>query len=168
MPAREPLKSFEYVLDPCSSLPRRSPYLVSDNGISDIWAYDLKTQSQVEVASNDLSSLLHQLPCVSLDPLRFNHVILNYCRIFSAYLACAMIWHEDVSFLFCNCYVFFIFYRRQPCMGQVPVGFALTFCVMNCTRLLLNIRLACLKHTEVYSRPIAIEVDICHSPDIQT
>jgi hypothetical protein len=75
---------------------------------------------------------------------------INFLAIFSAYLACAIIWHED------------------PCMGQVPVGFALTFCVMNCTRLLLNIRLACLKHTEVYSRPIAIEAEICHSPDIHS
>jgi len=41
----------------------------------------------------------------------------------------------------------------------VPVGFATSFSITNCTRLLLNIRRACHTHTDQNPRPMTMEVE---------
>jgi len=51
-------------------------------------------------------------------------------------------------------------------MAQVPVGFALSFCVTNCTRLLLNIRRAHHRFAEATMRSMT-EAEICHTPGFE-
>jgi hypothetical protein len=87
-------------------------------------------------------------------------------------MACAIIWlGQDVRFFFPTkkCHPSLIVVTlKQPSLVQIPVGFALTFCVTNCTRLLLNIRKA--YHTfvaETQSHSLAIDVDICTTQDFQ-
>ncbi|RPD63736.1 hypothetical protein L227DRAFT_640858 [Lentinus tigrinus ALCF2SS1-6] len=53
----------------------------------------------------------------------YRYSLLNFLAIFASYLACAIIW------LTCDLGLY-----------QIPVGFALSLSITNCTRLLLNIR----------------------------
>ncbi|TCD69266.1 hypothetical protein EIP91_008201 [Steccherinum ochraceum] len=55
----------------------------------------------------------------------YKHSLLNFLAIFGSYLACAVIWTA-----------------AEPGLSQIPVGFALSLSITNCTRLLLNIRRA--------------------------
>ncbi|KAI0829884.1 hypothetical protein BC628DRAFT_1314198 [Trametes gibbosa] len=55
----------------------------------------------------------------------YRHSLLNFLAIFGTYLSCAIIWLTSPFGLY-----------------QIPVGFALSLSITNCTRLLLNIRRA--------------------------
>lgn len=65
-------------------------------------------------------------------------------RIFASYLLCAVIWTAaEVSLrLFAKQFVNLTCHASKPGLAQIPVGFALSLSITNCTRLLLNIRRA--------------------------
>jgi len=66
----------------------------------------------------------------------YKHSLMNFLAIFAAYLTSAIMWTH-----------------ANPALAQIPVCFAISFSIVNCTRLLINIRRAFFMHPDAIDYP---------------